>query len=68
MEGDTPGSLSSTLDELMQHVASLWGAVVDLLIEILNTITKLGSRIEVYSLLHYSSYSYALVPIYIDLE
>ena len=27
LEGDTPGSLSSSSDELMQHVASFWKKV-----------------------------------------
>ena len=68
MEVDTPGSLSSSQDELMQHVSSLWGILVDVLIEILNTITKLGSGIEVSSLLHDFSSSYAPVPMEIELE
>lgn len=43
LAGDTPGSLSSGLDELMRHASTLRGPGVDMLIEILNTILKLGS-------------------------
>ncbi|XP_057529454.1 E3 ubiquitin-protein ligase UPL1 [Amaranthus tricolor] len=46
LAGDTPGSLSSGLDELMRHATSLRGSGVDMLIEILNTILKLGSADE----------------------
>ncbi|KAI3703777.1 hypothetical protein L1987_73972 [Smallanthus sonchifolius] len=41
--GDTPSSLSSGLDELMRHAASLRVHGVDMLIEILKTIEKIGS-------------------------
>ncbi|KAI3703086.1 hypothetical protein L6452_28841 [Arctium lappa] len=41
--GDTPSSLSSGLDELMRHASSLRGHGVDMLIEILKTIEKIGS-------------------------
>ncbi|KAL8239183.1 hypothetical protein R6Q59_015750 [Mikania micrantha] len=41
--GDTPSSLSSGLDELMRHAASLRVYGVDMLIEILKAIEKLGS-------------------------
>ena len=68
LASDTPGSLSSALDEMMQHVSSLWGPMVDVLIEILITITKLGYGIEVSSLLHDSAISYAPVPMETDLE
>jgi len=44
--GDTAGSLSSGLDELMRHASTLRGPAVDVLIEILNTLLKLGSAVE----------------------
>ncbi|KAL5205547.1 hypothetical protein ABZP36_033756 [Zizania latifolia] len=40
--GDTTGALSSGLDELMRHQSSLHSSGVDILIEILNTISKVG--------------------------
>ncbi|KAL1366395.1 hypothetical protein HN51_014224 [Arachis hypogaea] len=43
LTGDTPASLSSGLDELMRHASSLRGPGVDMLIEILETISKVGS-------------------------
>ncbi|XP_058115253.1 E3 ubiquitin-protein ligase UPL1 isoform X2 [Magnolia sinica] len=46
LTGDTPGTLSSGLDELMRHASSLRGPGVDMLIEILNTISKIGSGAE----------------------
>ncbi|OVA20116.1 Ubiquitin-associated domain/translation elongation factor EF-Ts [Macleaya cordata] len=46
LTGDTPGSLSTGLDELMRHASSLRGPGVDMLIEILNTISKIGSMVE----------------------
>ncbi|KAL3503633.1 hypothetical protein ACH5RR_038082, partial [Cinchona calisaya] len=46
LTGDTPGSLSSGLDELMRHASQLRGPGVDMLIEILNNIAKLGSGPE----------------------
>ena len=46
LTSDTPGSLSSGLDELMRHASSLRGPGVDMLIEILNTISKIGSVAE----------------------
>ncbi|KAJ0801926.1 putative HECT domain, ubiquitin interacting, UBA-like superfamily, armadillo-like helical [Helianthus annuus] len=45
--GDTPSSLSSGLDELMRHASSLRVYGVDMLIEILKSIEKLGSGPEV---------------------
>ncbi|KAG9448576.1 hypothetical protein H6P81_008541 [Aristolochia fimbriata] len=45
--GDTPGSLSTGLDELMRHASSLRGPGVDMLIEILQTISRIGTCIEV---------------------
>ncbi|WOH00170.1 hypothetical protein DCAR_0519528 [Daucus carota subsp. sativus] len=46
LTGDTPGSLSSGLDELMRHASSLRVPGVEMLIEILNAIAKLGSSSE----------------------
>ncbi|XP_058209928.1 E3 ubiquitin-protein ligase UPL1-like isoform X2 [Rhododendron vialii] len=46
LTGDTPGSLSGGLDELMRHASSLRGSGVDMLIEILNAIAKIGSGVE----------------------
>ncbi|KAE9610601.1 putative aminoacyltransferase, E1 ubiquitin-activating enzyme [Lupinus albus] len=43
LTGDTPASLSSGLDELMRHASSLRGPGVDMLVEILETISKIGS-------------------------
>ncbi|KAL7249065.1 hypothetical protein ACSBR1_011264 [Camellia fascicularis] len=46
LTGDTPGSLSNGLDELMRHASSLRVPGVDMLIEILNVIAKIGSGVE----------------------
>ncbi|GMH25044.1 hypothetical protein Nepgr_026887 [Nepenthes gracilis] len=46
LSGDTPGSLSSGLDELMRHASALRGPGVEMLIEILNAILKIGSGVE----------------------
>lgn len=46
LTGDTPVSLSSGLDELMRHASVLRGPGVDMLIEILNDIVKIGSAAE----------------------
>ncbi|KAK3129319.1 hypothetical protein QOZ80_6BG0477560 [Eleusine coracana subsp. coracana] len=43
LSGDTAGALSGGLDELMRHASSLRSSGVDMLIEILNSISKLGS-------------------------
>lgn len=43
---DTPGSLSRGLDELMRHASALRGPGVDMLIEILNVVAKMGSGAE----------------------
>ncbi|GKA11786.1 E3 ubiquitin protein ligase UPL1-like protein [Tanacetum coccineum] len=45
--GDSASSLSSGLDELMRHSSSLRGHVMDVLIEILKAIEKLGHGAEV---------------------
>ncbi|PON94002.1 Coatomer beta subunit [Trema orientale] len=47
LTSDTPGSLSSGLDELMRHASSLRGPGVEMLIEILNAISKLGNGVDV---------------------
>ncbi|XP_010542518.1 PREDICTED: E3 ubiquitin-protein ligase UPL1-like isoform X2 [Tarenaya hassleriana] len=46
LTGDTPSSLSSGLDELLRHQSSLRTHGVDMLVEILNTILKIGSGHE----------------------
>lgn len=46
LTSDTPVSLSSGLDELMRHASSLRGPGVDMLIEILNAILRMGSGID----------------------
>lgn len=46
LTGDTPASLSSGLDELMRHASSLRGPGVDMLVEILETISKIGSAVD----------------------
>jgi len=68
LENDYPGSLSSALDEMIRHAASLRRNGVDVLIEILNTITKLGFGTEVSSLLQEYSRSYVHVPMETNLE
>ncbi|XVF33865.1 hypothetical protein REPUB_Repub18cG0008600 [Reevesia pubescens] len=46
LTGDTPGSLSSGLDELMRHASSLRAPGVDMVIEILNVILRIGSGVD----------------------
>ncbi|XP_050371147.1 E3 ubiquitin-protein ligase UPL1 isoform X2 [Argentina anserina] len=46
LTSDTPVSLSSGLDELMRHASSLRGPGVDMLIEILNAISKIGHGVD----------------------
>ncbi|KAK4491779.1 hypothetical protein RD792_002554 [Penstemon davidsonii] len=46
LAADTPVSLSSGLDELMRHASSLRGPGVDMLIETLKKIAKIGSGLE----------------------
>ncbi|KAJ8754891.1 hypothetical protein K2173_015403 [Erythroxylum novogranatense] len=46
LAGEISGALSSGLDELMRHASSLRGPGVDMLIEILNTIAKIGSSVD----------------------
>ncbi|GKV44584.1 hypothetical protein SLEP1_g51748 [Rubroshorea leprosula] len=65
LNGDTPGFLSSSLDELMRHASSLRGAGVDMVIEILNEILKIGSGLDTCTL---STESCAPVPMETDSE
>ena len=50
LAGDTPASLSSGLDELMRHASSLRGPGVEMLVEILEAISKIGSAVDSSSL------------------
>ncbi|KAL4185741.1 hypothetical protein AMTRI_Chr10g7440 [Amborella trichopoda] len=68
LAGDTPGTLSSNLDELMRHASALRGPGVDMLIEILNTIMKIGSGVELPSSSSESPNSSAPVPMETDME
>ncbi|KAK1310386.1 E3 ubiquitin-protein ligase UPL1 [Acorus calamus] len=68
LSGDTPGSLSTGLDELMRHASSLRGLGVDMLIEILNTILKIGSEAEPFPSSIESSMSSAATPMETDQE
>ncbi|KAL2343611.1 hypothetical protein Fmac_004896 [Flemingia macrophylla] len=51
LAGDTPASLSSGLDELMRHASSLRVPGVDMLVEILETVSKIGSAVDSSSLI-----------------
>lgn len=64
LTGDTPGTLSSGLDELLRHASSLRGPGVEMLIEILNMISSIGSAVETSS----SSSEPAPVPMETDAE
>lgn len=64
LTGDTPGTLSSGLDELLRHASSLRGPGVEMLIEILSTISSIGSVAETSS----SSSEPAPVPMETDAE
>ncbi|GFZ07365.1 LOW protein: E3 ubiquitin ligase-like protein [Actinidia rufa] len=68
LTGDTPGSLSSGLDELMRHASSLRGPGVDMLVEILNTIAKIGSVVEAASLSTDAQCSSTPVPMETDAD
>ncbi|XP_042519571.1 E3 ubiquitin-protein ligase UPL1-like isoform X2 [Macadamia integrifolia] len=68
LTGDTPGSLSSGLDELMRHASSLRGPGVEMLMEILNTIVKIGSGVEAPSSSTDSICSSTPVPMETDAE
>lgn len=50
LAADTSGTLSSGLDELMRHASSLRGPGVEMLIEILTKIAKIGSGLDSASL------------------
>ncbi|XP_052726153.1 E3 ubiquitin-protein ligase UPL1-like isoform X3 [Vigna angularis] len=67
LAGDTPASLSSGLDELMRHASSLRGPGVEMLVEILETISKIGSVVESSSSSSDPSSS-SLVPMEMDGE
>lgn len=68
LKGDTPGSISSGIVALLRHAASLQVAGVDMLIEILNIISKMGCSTEASAFFLESGGSFALVPMEIDLE
>ncbi|XVE80553.1 hypothetical protein DITRI_Ditri14bG0149300 [Diplodiscus trichospermus] len=65
LTGDTPSSLSSGLDELMRHASSLRALGVDMVIEILNVILRIGSGVDTSYL---ASESSAPVPMETDSE
>lgn len=66
LSGDTPGTLSSALDELLRHASSLRAIGVDMLIEILNLVANIGSGTESNDLSN--SQSSASVPMETDSE
>ncbi|KAK1316360.1 E3 ubiquitin-protein ligase UPL1 [Acorus calamus] len=68
LSSDTLRSLSTNLDALMRHQSSLRGPGVDMLIEILNTILKIGSEEEPYLSSIESSNSSAPIPMESDQE
>ncbi|XP_073159024.1 E3 ubiquitin-protein ligase UPL1-like [Henckelia pumila] len=68
LAADTLGSLSSGLDELMRHASSLRVEGVDMLIEILNNIAKIGSGLEVASQSTHSSSCSEPIPMEIESE
>ncbi|EFJ18137.1 ubiquitin-protein ligase, UPL1 [Selaginella moellendorffii] len=47
LANDTPGSLASSLDELMRHVPALRALGIDVCIEILRTIAAMGGAVDV---------------------
>ncbi|XP_007020477.2 PREDICTED: E3 ubiquitin-protein ligase UPL1 [Theobroma cacao] len=65
LTGDTPGSLSSGLDELMRHASSLRVPGVDMVIEILNVILRIGSGVDTSN---FAAESSAPVPMETDAE
>ncbi|XP_062194138.1 E3 ubiquitin-protein ligase UPL1-like isoform X2 [Phragmites australis] len=67
LSGDTTGALSSGLDELMRHASSLRSSGVDMFIEILNTIAKVGCGGDSNSCME-SDKSSAAVPMDTDVE
>ncbi|KAK1269560.1 E3 ubiquitin-protein ligase UPL1 [Acorus gramineus] len=68
LSSDTLRSLSTNLDALMRHQSSLCGPGVDMLIEIFNTILKIGSEEEPYLSSIESSSSSAPIPMESDQE
>ncbi|XP_047340664.1 E3 ubiquitin-protein ligase UPL1-like [Impatiens glandulifera] len=68
LTGDTPGSLSSGLDELMRHASSLRGPGVDMLLEILSTIVKIGAEVQTASSPSYVQAYSSPVPMETDAE
>ncbi|KAE8704296.1 E3 ubiquitin-protein ligase UPL2 [Hibiscus syriacus] len=65
LTGDTPASLSSGLDELMRHASSLRAPGVDMVIEILNVVMRIGSGADTSS---FAAESSAPVPMETDAE
>ncbi|PPD95047.1 hypothetical protein GOBAR_DD07921 [Gossypium barbadense] len=65
LTGDTPTSLSSGLDELMRHASSLRAPGVDMVIEILNVILRIGTGADTSS---FAAESSAPVPMETDAE
>lgn len=68
LASDTPGSISSGLDELMRHASSLRGPGVDMVIEILNAIIKVGSGVDASGLSTDPQSDSAPVPMETDAE
>ncbi|TXG67972.1 hypothetical protein EZV62_009247 [Acer yangbiense] len=68
LAGDTPGSLSSGLDELMRHASSLRGPGVDMVIEILDAIIKIGSGVDASNVSSDSPCDSTAVPMETDAE
>lgn len=66
LSGDTPGNLSSALDELLRHASSLRTSGVDMLIEILSIIADVGSGTV--SNASSDSQSLTLAPMETDIE
>ncbi|CAN1790208.1 E3 ubiquitin-protein ligase UPL1, partial [Linum perenne] len=68
LTGETAVSLSSGLDELMRHASSLRGPGVDMLIEILSNIARVGSLVDGSSTAAEVPSSSAAVPMETDAE
>ncbi|XP_038903258.1 E3 ubiquitin-protein ligase UPL1 isoform X2 [Benincasa hispida] len=68
LTSDASGSLSSGLDELMRHASSLRGPGVDMLIEILSSIVKIGSPVDASCTSTDPSSSSTAVPMETDVE
>ncbi|XP_022932377.1 E3 ubiquitin-protein ligase UPL1 isoform X1 [Cucurbita moschata] len=65
---DASGSLSSGLDELMRHASSLRGPGVDMLLEILTSIVKIGSPVDASCMSIDPSCSSTAVPMETNVE